>query len=111
MALLSTWVRTESGLACTHLRYYYVTRLLERGFRRKLLHGGICSVAAAGLLNTVRLANGSGNTLQVGSGASSGLQREMAPACQAFRGRMLIFRSGSDLAAKESRQAVADNPP
>jgi exosortase A-associated hydrolase 1 len=56
LALLNPWVRSEATLAQTRVKFWYLQRLRQADFWRKLLRGGIGPSALRGLLQNLRLA-------------------------------------------------------
>ncbi len=95
LILLNPWVRTEATQAATHLRYYYVQRLLQAAFWRGLLTAKVNPfVAAASLLRSL------GKSLERTSASSSYVDRMLA-ALNAFPGAVLLLLSGQDLTARE----------
>src|SRR5262249_43182403 len=60
IVLLNPWVRTEQGAARAYLRHYYLERLLQPQFWRKIASGEFSlRQAAAGLADMIRGAFGS----------------------------------------------------
>ena len=99
LALLNPWVRSESSLARTHLKHYYMKRLRERAFWQKLLSGGIGTSAWRGWLGNVGAMIAS--TLR----EDDSFQARMARAWAAFEGHVLLVLSGNDLTAQEFADA------
>lgn len=95
LCLLNPWVRSEASLARTHVKHYYLQRLLQPGFWRKLFGGQVALAAVRGLLDNLRLARRGGGS----TGAS--FQQRMAAALGAFGGPVLLFLSENDYTAKE----------
>lgn len=94
LVLLNPWVRTEQGAARATIRHYYLSRLLDRGFWRKLLGGRFdWRGSAASLAGTARSA--------VAEGAQGALPERMLDALSRFPGRTMIVLSGADLTAQE----------
>jgi exosortase A-associated hydrolase 1 len=56
LVLVNPWVRSALGLARTQLKHYYLQRLLQRSFWRKLLSGQVAGTAFSELLRSARLA-------------------------------------------------------
>lgn len=97
LILLNPWVRTGAGIARTTLRHYYLKRLLDPAFWRKLASGRFKPGPAARSLHLLSNAAWSAGTAL---DASAPPQRMLA-ALQRFRGRILIILSGDDLTASE----------
>lgn len=110
LALANPWVRSAESLAATHVKHYYLRRLADGAFWRKLVAGGVGRQAVQELLGNVgtalrgrlarRAAGGSG-------GAPLRYQDRMARAWQRFSGKMLLIISGDDYTAKEFLGEVA----
>ena len=97
LCLLNPWVRSEASLARTQVKHYYVQRLMQRDFWRKLLSGKVASGALGGLLQNVRLARQSPS----GAATQAAFQQRMAQAWTRFSGSILLLLSGDDYTAKE----------
>ena len=61
ICLLNPWVRSEVSLARTHVKHYYLQRLGQPEFWRKLLSGRVSADALAGVVRNVGLARSGGN--------------------------------------------------
>lgn len=100
LCLLNPWARSEATLARTHLKHYYLQRLGQADFWRKLFSGRV----------------GTGRLLELGRSLRSSIQphapapcadarlpfqRAMAEAWRRFQGRILLVISGIDLTARE----------
>jgi exosortase A-associated hydrolase 1 len=100
MVLLNPWVRTEAGLARTHIKHYYWRRILDLKFWEKLLRGQVDLVGATrNFLRNFMAARGKGEAPE--AGAISSFQDRMAEGIQSFPGPILVIMSGRDLTAKE----------
>lgn len=110
LALANPWVRSAESLAATHVKHYYLRRLADGAFWRKLASGGVGRRAAQELLGNVGAAL-RGRLARPGAGAgSSRYQDRMARAWQRFSGKMLLIVSGDDYTAKEFLSEVAAAP-
>jgi exosortase A-associated hydrolase 1 len=94
LVLLNPWVRTQQGIARVTLRHYYLARLREPEFWRKLGRGA------------VRLGGVLGGLAELAASARRGADGAALPqrlflALSGFRGRILIILSGADLTARE----------
>jgi exosortase A-associated hydrolase 1 len=97
LILLNPWVRTEAGIARTTLRHYYIKRLLEPAFWRKLFSGRFKAGLAARSLRDLSCA-----AWQNGTAPDAGAPpQRMLDALLRFRGHILIILSGDDLTASE----------
>jgi uncharacterized protein len=104
LALLNPWVRTEQTVAQTYLRHYYLDRLRDPTFWRKLTSGELgIAKAFRSLLQTLRTARG-GAVRQ--SSDSVDLPQRMLAGLQRFRGYVLVILSGDDITANEFRDVT-----
>lgn len=92
LCLANPWVRTEALQARTQVRHYYVQRLLQPAFWRKLLAGGVGLAALAGLRDNVRRSAG---------GADRPYVQRMLDGLRSHRGPVLLLQSGNDYTARE----------
>jgi exosortase A-associated hydrolase 1 len=134
MVLLNPWVRTTDGYARTTLRHYYLARLRDGDFWRKLL-GGRFDVGAAArsfgglVIAAARPASASASasaSAPAAAAASAGaaiaqpqqkaehaaaLPQRMLAGLQRFPGRVLLIISGKDLTAQEFLDLTAASKP
>ncbi|OBV37781.1 hydrolase 1, exosortase A system-associated [Janthinobacterium psychrotolerans] len=95
LILLNPWVRSPAVLARATLLHYYLPRLLQKNFWRKLAGGG------------VRIADSLAALRQVAADSQHAQEEPEAPAAllfqalRGFRGRVLLILSGDDLGARE----------
>lgn len=99
LCLLNPWVRSAESLARTQLKHYYLDRVMDRAFWRKLFRGGVGLNALTDLVRSVR----SSVAKHQGLASSPRLpfQQAMAQAWRQFNGRILLVLSGKDLTARE----------
>ncbi|MBV7534779.1 hydrolase 1, exosortase A system-associated [Duganella sp. sic0402] len=95
LVMANPWVRTAHGEARSTLRHYYLQRILDREFWRKLARGGFSLSRALGSFGQLTVA-AARPTAQVES-----LPERLYHALQRFRGQILIILSGADLGARE----------
>jgi len=95
LCLVNPWVRTEALQARTQVRHYYLQRLMQPAFWRKLLGGGVGLAALAGLRDNVRRSKGT-----AADGARPYVQR-MLDGLRSHRGPVLLLLSGNDYTARE----------
>ena len=119
--LLNPWVRSEALQARTVLRHYYLNRLLQPSFWRKLIGGSFNPIESIRSWLALRRAARS-------SGARSGTSQSQALAprapvprdlplaesmlvgLQRFRGSLMLVMSGRDLIAREFDDLVSASP-
>ncbi|WP_332860276.1 hydrolase 1, exosortase A system-associated [Janthinobacterium svalbardensis] len=100
LILLNPWVRSSAGLARATLRHYYLPRLLQGAFWRKLTKGGVQLGASLASLRQVAAATQAQKQTQEA-------QEDDAPApallraLTQFQGKVLLILSGDDLGARE----------
>lgn len=118
VVLLNPWVRTEAGEAKAILRFYYLSRIMEPSFWRKVL--GLkfnplkSATAALQLLQKSRQPSRPLTPLaSSGNGLSAALSRDVAlpdrllQGMERFKGQVMLVLSGRDLIAREFESAVA----
>ncbi|MBE3024633.1 hydrolase 1, exosortase A system-associated [Janthinobacterium sp. BJB1] len=105
LVLLNPWVRSAAGLARATLRHYYLPRLLQGAFWRKLASGGLRPGAS---LASLRQVAGAARrpAPQPPDAPAPALLRALAQ----FQGQVLLILSGGDLGAREW-QALLDGDP
>ena len=96
ICMLNPWVRSEASLARTHVKHYYLQRLLQATFWRKLLSGRIAGDAVRALWRNLRLAQQAPV-----AGPAAPFQTRMALTWSHFEGRLLLVLSGNDYTARE----------
>lgn len=100
LVLLNPWVRSDAGLARTHLKHYYTSRLADRSFWLDLVRGRIGVLRALkGFATTLFAARGAASAGDEDEGL--GFQARMARGWKRFRGDILLICSGDDLTARE----------
>jgi exosortase A-associated hydrolase 1 len=102
LVLLNPWVRSPETLARATLRHYYVQRLMQPGFWRKLAGGSVGLAAVRGWWHNfqtarqqVRLARGTDGL------PYSPFAARMAEGWRGFEGPILLVLSGDDVTAHE----------
>ncbi|NRF66530.1 hydrolase 1, exosortase A system-associated [Aquincola sp. S2] len=114
LCLLNPWVRSAQTLARTQVKHYYLQRLTQPGFWRKLLSGGVAWGALSGLLANLRAARG-GDGSRAGGGSNAAaaqlpFQQQMAAAWRDPLRPILLLLSGEDYTAKEFVEAIRSDP-
>ncbi|PHV40548.1 hydrolase 1, exosortase A system-associated [Janthinobacterium sp. BJB304] len=105
LVLLNPWVRSGAGLARATLRHYYLPRLLQGAFWRKLAGGGLQVGASLASLRQVAAATQTPATEEDDAPAPALLR-----ALTQFQGKVLLILSGDDLGAREWQALVAGDP-
>jgi exosortase A-associated hydrolase 1 len=98
LCLLNPWLRSDTSLARTHVKHYYLRRMREREFWSKLLRGQVGPGALAGLLRNMRSAFGSA---RLPAAMPIPFQQRMAQAWNSFEHGILLLLSGEDYTAME----------
>lgn len=106
LCLLNPWVRSEVSQAQTQVKHYYVERLKNPAFWRKLLKGKVATSAVLELSRAVRtlwLAKPADqrNSPNASTDQDVPFQSRMASAWQKYSGAILLILSGDDYTAKE----------
>ena len=99
LVLMNPWVRSAQTLAETHVKHYYVDRLRQPEFWRKMLKGGVTWKAIPEFLKSLSLALRS-NKAEAGT-KQRGFQARMADAMATTHASIWLVLSGQDYTAKE----------
>lgn len=106
LCLVNPWARSPQSLARAHVKHYYLQRLREPAFWRKLWSGGVAWTAVHSLLGNLRVARA-----PVARGADQlPYQARMAQAWHDASRPILLLLSGRDYTAKEFIETVAVDP-
>lgn len=101
LMLLNPWVRTPEGAARATLRHYYLNRLGELEFWKKVARGNFnFGASAASLRDQLRLA---------ASDPGAALPQRVLASLGCFEGKILVVLSGDDLTAQEFADLMAAN--
>jgi uncharacterized protein len=118
--LLNPWVRTASGEAKVILRHYYIQRLMQPSFWKKVLSLKFNLFASLG--SAARLVRQSkvqrtdakppenGETMGARISKDLALPQRMLAGIQRLHGPVMLVLSGRDLIAREFDAMVADSP-
>jgi exosortase A-associated hydrolase 1 len=99
LVLLNPWVRTPEGAARAMLRHYYLARLGEVAFWKKVASGELdFAASAATLRQNMRLA---------ASERGSQLPQRVISSLAEFDGHVMVVLSGDDLSAVEFARLMA----
>ena len=115
MVLLNPWVRTEAGLARTHLWTYYPRRFMSPQFWRKVARQPLALLhSARGFLGTLHRSRSVTAELPAAaagdaaaSGAAPHFLERMIDGAERFEGRVVVLLSGGDLTAGEFKAMLA----
>ncbi len=99
LVLLNPWVRSPEGAARAMLRHYYLARLREVAFWKKVASGDLDFAASAAALRlNMRLAATERRSL---------LPQRVVKSLAAFDGHVMVVLSGDDLTASEFARLMA----
>ncbi len=108
LCLLNPWVRSEATLARTHLKHYYLARLVQVDFWRQLVLGEFAWRRALqgfwGNLTAWRA------DTQPDFAQAVPFQQRMAQALREFKGQVLLILSTNDYTAKEFLECAKSDP-
>lgn len=107
LVLVNPWLRTERLEARARVKHYYVKRLLEGAFWRKLLSGGVGTRALGDLFRNLRLAAPARPRAAVQESDDVVLGRRMAEGWAGFPAPILLVLSENDHTAKEFQESAA----
>lgn len=105
LCLLNPWVRSQSSLARTHVKHYYLRRIFQRSFWQKFILGGVRLQAARSLVSNILAARA-----RRGKYEPIGYQTRMASAWSGFSNPILLILSSEDYTAREFETHVAAAP-
>ena len=97
--LLNPWVRSATTLAKAHVKHYYLQRLTQPAFWKKLLKGGVAGRALTDLASNLKLARATAPA--GGADGRADFQQQMLDAASLFTGPMALILSGNDYTARE----------
>ncbi|OWQ93058.1 hydrolase 1, exosortase A system-associated [Roseateles aquatilis] len=118
LCLANPWVRTEASLARTQVKHYYLDRLRQPAFWRKLLSGRVGLSAVRELLGKLAQSRATAPSSAASTAARAGAAgdtrhytEQMADGLRAFGGPVLLILSGDDYVAKEFLDRCRDGGP
>ncbi len=107
LVLLNPWVRTPETLARATLRHYYLQRLMQAGFWRKLFGGSVGRAAVRGWWQNFQTAR---QRVRQARGADSlAFANRMAEGWRGFKGPILLVLAGDDVTAHEFADLVGSD--
>lgn len=120
VVLLNPWVRTEGGEARAILRHYYLQRITQPDFWKKVLslrfnplksaRSALEMVNRVRRLKPVTLTSSSAPNLEAPLDRNLSLPQRMLAGVSRFHGSFMIVLSGRDLVAKEFEEMVKGSP-
>jgi exosortase A-associated hydrolase 1 len=120
VVLLNPWVRTAAVEAQAILRFYYLNRLMQPSFWRKVFSGRFNPFASAAsaveLVKQSRAAAAPASAASAGPALGAALDRNlplpdrMLQGAQRFKGAVMLVLSGRDLIAREFETLAAGSP-
>jgi exosortase A-associated hydrolase 1 len=107
--LVNPWVRSAQSLARTHMKHYYLQRLIQKDFWVKLAHGGIGLSALTDAIRSTTAAIGRSRARSISKDRPvllprrdpATFQARMAQGLRGFGGKTLLLLSENDYTAKE----------
>jgi exosortase A-associated hydrolase 1 len=108
LVLLNPWVRTPQSLARATLRHYYLQRLQQAGFWRKLFGGSVGGAALRGWWQNLQTARQRVRRARGSEGLP--FAARMAEGWLGFKGPVLLLLSGDDVTAHEFADHAASDP-
>jgi exosortase A-associated hydrolase 1 len=113
--LLNPWVHTEAGEAKVFLKHYYLQRLTDPAFWKKLLGGQVSVLRSVGSLVSLLKAAGGRSKPSVPVAVASvedvgSLPERMAKGLLRRVEPLAVFLSGRDYVAREFEQVQASSP-
>lgn len=112
--LLNPWVHTEAGEAKVFLKHYYLQRLIDPSFWKKLLGGGVrVGQSLRSLLSIAKAARSRGAASEPAAGADHSValpERMRRGLAVRDEEPVAIFLSGKDYVAREFEAALASSP-
>ncbi len=107
LVLVNPWVRSEETQARTRVKHYYLRRVMEPAFWKKLLSGGVAAGAFRELLAALRTTlKSTAARRDTEPQAPLTLERRMGHGLARFQGETLLILSGNDYTAKEFLETV-----
>lgn len=110
LALANPWVRSEVTLARTRVRHYYLQRLRQPEFWRKVLRGQGLFRALRGFAGNLWRARAAGRTMGQAAGRPVRYQHRMARAWIGGERPILLLTSGQDETAQEFLDLASSDP-
>lgn len=111
VTLVNPWVRSETTQARTRVKHYYLQRLLQPEFWKKLVSGRVASGAVGELARALRVTLTSSRQDSASTKADAlTLEQRMCEGLAGFDGETLLVLSGNDYTAKEFLETVRIDP-
>ncbi len=112
LGLLNPWVRSATSQAQTQIKHYYIQRLMQPAFWRKLFSGQVALGALSELTQSFRTMLAGQRHSQGASQTAQDLpfQDRMGQAWRQYPGQLLLVLSGADYTAKEFLETSRSAP-
>jgi exosortase A-associated hydrolase 1 len=109
ISLQNPWARTAEGQAKTYIKHYYLHRLTERSFWKRVLQGKFNPFASVlGIArHALQASGGSPDRSATSAPVKASYVDRMKLGYRAFNGKVLLYMSGRDLIAREFDVLVA----
>ncbi|WP_332671513.1 hydrolase 1, exosortase A system-associated [Aromatoleum sp.] len=107
LVLLNPWVKTEAGVAKTYLKHYYLRRLTDPAFWKKLVSGRVAlGASVGGVAGAIRAASKGGGGPDA---TDSSIPGRMAARLDASDLPFAVFLSRRDYVAREFEGVLAES--
>lgn len=117
LCLVNPWVRSAATLARTQVRHYYLRRMRQHDFWRKLARGAVGAPALRDFVHSLALMLRPGRSDPLHSAEpepeperAAAFQVAMAAACERFHGPVQIVLSEHDYTAREFADSATADP-
>lgn len=113
LILMNPWVRTETSEAKAYLRDYYVGRVMQKSFWRKVFTGRVSVRSSIGdFMRSLHRASKRTNTDsgEAQDQGRAGFIGKMRAGLESFAGPVLLMLSGRDLTAREFEHLMQHDP-
>ncbi|MET0116125.1 MAG: hydrolase 1, exosortase A system-associated [Sedimenticola sp.] len=108
LILLNPWIRNEQTEAKAYIKHYYVKRIFNVNFWRKLFSGKFKALSSLKSLLSMLSKSRENKSDESSQFDQMSLEKKMETGLSLFKGKVLLFLSGSDLTAAEFDDAVSE---
>ena len=113
--LVNPWIRTEAGEAQTYIKHYYLSRMMEKEFWRKVLSGKFSiSSSLSSFFDLIKKAKKGKTKAKLSRQEATTaalvnlpLPQRLEQSTALYKGKIFILTSGNDLIAQEFKDYVA----